>query len=279
MKKRKFVVVFIVLVVVFVVVQIFGCGRQMTFSNNRQLTLTLQADFSKPGVRASSVRSLAVYPEVFITPDSYLIALKSAVLTIKGTTEVVELFNYSLLDSSLIEKFSSNEVKEVTITSKDLAPLDYEFLKIEVYWVQERFPIKSGTSETAPAKLETPAMKNIRIYFTDDKAVESSRNVSSNTEHHQGDLTIIGTDETTELGWFFPPADFSGQKPRPGSPDTDGYAANLNLDKGDPITGHDRGPFGDNEFWGGRLATGEITGTHPENIYTEVITTVPTLKG
>lgn len=245
-----------------------GCGQQTTTTANRQnITLALKADFSKEGVSASSLRAWAVYPEVSITPNRYLIALKSAKLTKVGTTDVVELFNYASLESCVVEEFSSNEVKEVVITSAEVASANYESLVVEVYWVQERIPIKAGTSEVVPASTEAVVMKNIRIYLTDDHAAESWRAVANNNAHHQGDLTIIGADESTELGWFFPPADFSGKKPRPGSSDTDGYAANLNLDKGDPTTGHDRGPFGDNEFWGGRLATKEVTGLHPENIF------------
>ncbi|MDI6732129.1 MAG: hypothetical protein QME05_06160 [Candidatus Margulisbacteria bacterium] len=246
---------------------LLGCGQQATTTSSKNLTFSIKADFSRSGGRALSVKSFASYPEVFITPDRYLIALKSAKLTKAGTSEVVELFDYSSLESCVIESFSSNEVKEIVITTKEIEATNYETLKLEVYWVQERFPIKSGTSETVPASTEAPVMKNIRIYLSDDKAVESWRSVSSDTEHHQGDLTIVGIDETTELGWFFPPADFSGTKPRPGSPDTDGYAGNQNLDKGDPTTGHDRGPNGNNEDWGGRTATGEIVGLHPEDIF------------
>ncbi|OGB87654.1 hypothetical protein A3H38_04100 [candidate division WOR-1 bacterium RIFCSPLOWO2_02_FULL_46_20] len=243
-----------------------GCGQQATTSSNN-LTLSVKADFSRAGGRALSVKSFASYPEVFITPDRYLIALKSAKLTKTGTSDVVVLFNYPSLESCVVESFSSNEVKEIVITTAEVAAADYETLKVEVYWVQQRFPIKSGTSESVSASTEAAVMKNIRIYLTDDHAAESWRAVGDNNAHHQGDLTIIGTDEATELGWFFPPADFSGKKPRPGSPDTDGYAANQNLDKGDPTTLHDRGPNGNNDDWGGRTAAGDIAGRHPEDIF------------
>jgi hypothetical protein len=250
---------------------LLGCGQQATTTSSRSVMLSVKADFTRAGVRASAVRSFATYPEIFITPDRYLIALKSAKLKKTGTTEVVTIFNYSSLESCVIESFSSSEVKEIVVSTAEITPADYDALQVEVYWVQMKFPIKAGTSETVPASTEAPIMRNIRIYLTDDQAAENWRSIAGNNEHHQGDLTIIATDESAEIGWFYPPADFSGKTPRPGSPDTDDYGANLNLDKGDSVTGHDRGPFGDNAFWGGRLATGEVAGKHPENIYLAVL--------
>ena len=150
-----------------------GCGQQATTTSSKSLTLSLKVDFSRPGGKALSVKSFASYPEISITPDRYLIALKSAKLTKAGTSEVVELFNYSSLESCVIESFSSNEVKEIVITTKEVASANYEALKVEIYWVQQRFPIKSGTSESVPASTEAAVLKNIRIYLSDDKTAET----------------------------------------------------------------------------------------------------------
>ena len=232
MKKRLYMGIVGILCFVFI---LSGCGSKekkniLGVNGNsersiiKNISLVLSSSFTKSPTGKYGSLSYRVpfvdddqYPDAFITPSEYSVALKRVSL-IKSDNTKVDLINKSNLTSSIKLDFI-NDNAEQKLGINGISAGQYKGLYFEIYYLQMKFPINN-------------VERNIRIYLSDDE-------VSGEGQHHQGDITIIDNNGQ-EIGWFVGPADFSGTKPRP---------YNLNYSGIDPQTGHDRGPFGDQQFW------------------------------
>lgn len=163
------------------------------------------------------------------TPSRYKLAFKRITLMptdVEGEdAEAIELLpDTGTLALSEVVDFTSadNSQTILTLDPEDLAPGSYDGLDVELYYFEMTFPI-GGTD------------RNVRIYMSDDDfAAEGSLG------HHQGDITLID-DDGVELGWIDSTWSDSVTDTRS---EAQNGAGGL-----DDETGHERGFFGNAEFW------------------------------
>ena len=160
----------------------------------------------------------------FATPTQYKVAVKRASLVREdGTLFDVIDDSIALSDSEVIE-FSTTDVSQnvVEFDPADLEAGTYTGIRVELYYYQMTFPV----AETN---------RNVRIYMSDDDFEDQD-----NGGHHQGDITFID-DADIELGWVSP--DWLIDSLLSSSAEQEG-AGGV-----DSETGHDRGFFGNADFW------------------------------
>ncbi|MDO8520456.1 MAG: hypothetical protein Q7T11_09915, partial [Deltaproteobacteria bacterium] len=163
-----------------------------------------------------------------ITPETYALAIKRATLfSDDEDTNGIDLVEDTgtLGESELID-FTPTETSEtiVTIDPADLTAGTYDGIEVEIYYFQMRFEIGGE-------------MTNVRIYMSDDDFDAEAATRSGLGPHHQGDITFIDDDETTELGWI--DSNWSADALA-----TDERGDDQNGAGGmDDETGHDRGFF------------------------------------
>lgn len=173
-----------------------------------------------------------------ITPTQYLLAVKRVTLfSDDATTAELDLLeDTGTLANSEVINFTPDSTSEtvVTVNPTDLTAGTYDGIKVEIYYFQMTFPIGGVT-------------RNVRIYMSDDDFTSEAANRIGLGPHHQGDITFIDDDGTTELGWI----DFNWNDTLASShgDDQNGAAGD------DPETGHARGFFGDADFWNTTLLT------------------------
>lgn len=173
-----------------------------------------------------------------VTPTQYAIAFKRATLVpedVEGEdAESVDLIaDTGTLAASNVISFTEGDASEsiISISSADLPAGTYSGVEVEMYYFQLTFPV-AGVEQ------------NVRIYMSDDDF-----DAEGNGGHHQGDITFIDDNDTptdfaddTELGWV----------------DATWLEENMATERGDDQngagetdaeTGHNRGFFGDEDFW------------------------------
>lgn len=161
-----------------------------------------------------------------ITPTQYAIAFKrvSLVSDDADLDPIDFLADTETLANSVVVDFTEGEALTTlaTLAPEDLVAGVYTGLEAEIYYFQMTFPVGETT-------------RNVRIYMSDDDfAAEGSLG------HHQGDITFID-DDGVELGWI----DGTWSDSLATSRD----AAQNGAGGTDAETGHDRGFFGDADFW------------------------------
>ncbi len=162
-----------------------------------------------------------------VTPSTYALAIKRATLlgSDENTTDFDLIADTGTLALSEVVSFTEadSSTTMVTIDPADLAAGTYSGVEVELYYFQMTFEI-AGTDAT------------VRIYMSDDDF-----DAEGNLGHHQGDITMID-DNGDELGWI----------------DSTWLEANLSDTRGeaqngaggtDAETDHDRGFFGNEDFW------------------------------
>lgn len=162
-----------------------------------------------------------------VTPSTYAIAFKRiTLLGIDADTSDIDLISDTgtLADSEVIE-FTEEDgsTTVVTLSPDDLAAGTYSGIESEIYYFEMRFSI-GGEDKT------------VRIYMSDDD-FESEGNLG----HHQGDITLIN-DDGTETGWI--DSTWSEENVVTTRSEAQNGAGGM-----DGETGHDRGFFGNVEFW------------------------------
>ena len=170
---------------------------------------------------------LASKPEwINLAPSDYQLAVKDFSL-LSATGKEVSLLSKKQLADSLLLAFSPNAFKVPLISSS--LPLDvYVGARLSVYFVQMTLPI-NGKNQA------------VRCYLSDDDF--SSEKAFGLGPHHQGDLMLLD-EQGDEIGWIAG-GDFAAQQDRP----VPKSGENLFASNPDPETGHDRGPFGNDEHW------------------------------
>lgn len=162
-----------------------------------------------------------------ITPSQYVLAIKRATLFSddEGTEDIEILPDTGTLALSEVVDFTPTETSaaSVTVDPADLSAGIYDGVEMEIYYFQLTFEVGGVT-------------QNVRIYMSDDDFPSEG-----SLGHHQGDITFID-DDGTELGWI----DFTW--------DGDALASSHGDDQNgaggeDAETLHDRGFFGNDEFW------------------------------
>lgn len=171
-----------------------------------------------------------------ITPTSYSLAIKRASLFSDDadTADLDLVADTGTLGNSELIDFTPTASSDtvVTIDPADLTAGIYDGIEIEMYYFQMTFEIGGVT-------------RNVRIYMSDDDFDGEAATRSGLGPHHQGDITFIDDDGTTELGWI----DFTWSDTLVSERGADQNGAGLVDDE----TGHDRGFFGDRDFWGNDL--------------------------
>ena len=208
---------------------IFSCEKD---DNENKSTgnfsdVKITVDFGK------SLKSALDLPLTKVTPDHYVISLKSATLIGAEGTEDYQLFKYDKLSDALQFDFTDENIKESLLQGDSIPDGDYNAIKIEIYWLQMLIPIKTIDRGTE--------YRNFRIYLSDDAEFETGL-------HQPGDLTQID-ENGREIGWLLG----EGQYPNmdPVAPRISAYTA-----EGDGVSwydfagknGADYGPFGDVAF-------------------------------
>lgn len=161
----------------------------------------------------------------FATPTVYKTAVKRLALVRDDDTLFDVIADTGTLASSEVLEFDTVNASQnvVDFDPADLEAGTYTGIYVELYYYQMTFPV----AETE---------RNVRIYMSDDDfAAEGSLG------HHQGDITFVD-DTNVELGWV----------------NSDWLIDNLETVRGegqngaggtDSETGHDRGYFGNADFW------------------------------
>ncbi len=165
-----------------------------------------------------------------ITPTQYSVAFKKIVLVPEDVAgedaaSIDIIADTGTLAQSQVVDFTTDSTSATLLDGMDVTTLNgsYAGVQAEIYYIQMTFPVAG-------------VVRNVRIYFSDDDF-----EAEGNLGHHQGDITFA-EDDDTELGWV----------------DSTWLAANLVTTRGsdqngagetDAETGHDRGFFGNAEFW------------------------------
>jgi len=166
-----------------------------------------------------------------LAPKQYAIALSRIALvpatgSAMATGSQTILASDTLADSVVVDLSPDAPARDVATGS--LLAGSYAGVVVDIYWVQCKIPV-NGKDQT------------LRVYLTDDDF--PGQKPFGKGKHHQGDVTFID-DAGTELGWVgthgFSPAT------RSVPPATGSHFASAP----DPRTGHDRGPFGNDDLWG-----------------------------
>lgn len=165
-----------------------------------------------------------------VTPTEYALAFKSATLKSAdgiAAHDIVLLADTATLADSEVVDFTEDASTEsiVTVDPADLEAGTFSGIEVELYYFQMTFPV-AGVAQ------------NVRTYMSDDDF-----SAEGNLGHHQGDISFID-DNGVELGWV----------------DDTWLVNNLDTTRGeaqngagrvDSETGHDRGFFGNEDFWNG----------------------------
>ena len=158
----------------------------------------------------------------FNTPIGFKVAIKKLDF-IRDDGEVLEIVPDSgTLAASDVLDLSA----PVTLFTQEIPPGDYAFLEVEFYYYELTMHVNDPATE-----------EQIRVYLSDDDFP-----AEGGLGHHQGDITIIGSDGL-EAGWA--------------QGCTAWNAANVQGDRtgiegaggADPETGHVRGFYGDAPHW------------------------------
>lgn len=160
-----------------------------------------------------------------VTPSTYSVAFKRVTLVAAaGGTNIDLIADKVTLANSQVVDFTSADASEtiVTIDPDDLTAGTYTGVTAEIYYIQMTFPV-GGTT------------RNVRIYMSDDDFT-----AEGSLGHHQGDITFI-SDSGVEQGWVDDTWSDSLATTR--------TAAQNGAGGPDGQTLHDRGFFGDDEFW------------------------------
>lgn len=162
-----------------------------------------------------------------VTPSSYVITFKRVTLLgIDADTSDIDLLpdTGTLANSEVIEFTEEDSSTTVIMLSpEDLAAGTYSGIESEIYYFEMTFLI-GGEDKT------------VRIYMSDDDFEGEG-----NLEHHQGDITLIN-DDGTETGWI------DSTWTEESVVETRSEAQN-GAGGTDAETGHERGFFGNAEFW------------------------------
>ena len=206
-----------------------------------EIDVVAEANFASSDAVTQVYRLLAPHPETIdLPPIDYKPAVKDFSL-LSATGKGVSLLGKKQLADSVQLAFSP-EAFEVPLLSGSL-PLDvYVGAKLSVYFVQMTLPI-NGKKQT------------IRCYLSDDDF--PTERTFGLGPHHQGDLMLLD-ERGNEVGWIAG-GDFSPRLERP-VPEA---GKNLFASNPDPETGHDRGPFGNDDDWNHRPAKKPYTFTLP----------------
>ncbi len=170
-----------------------------------------------------------------ITPTEYSLAVKSVTLVPADVEEedaaAIEFVpDTGTLAASEVIDFTQEDASEtlVTIDPADLTAGTYSGIEVELYYFQMTMPVAGVT-------------QRVRIYMSDDDF-----EAEGSLGHHQGDITFINEDGT-EAGWV-DPTWLSENVSSSRTADQNG-AGNDNETNGDSQTGHERGFFGNADFW------------------------------
>ncbi len=160
-----------------------------------------------------------------VTPSQYAVAFKRVTLVAaSGGTNIDLIADTTTLANAEVVNFTSADTSEtiITLDPNDLTAGTYTGIEAEIYYIQMTFPV-GGTT------------RNVRIYMSDDDFT-----AEGSLGHHQGDITFV-TDAGVEQGWV-----------------DSTWSDTLATTRGEPQngaggedaqTGHDRGFFGNAEFW------------------------------
>lgn len=164
-----------------------------------------------------------------VTPTRFVLALKRVTLVpadVEGedATAIELIPDTGTLAQSEVVDFTGDDSSQtiVEIDPADLSAGSYEGLEVEVYYFELTFPV-GGTE------------RRVRIYMSDDDFTSEG-----SLGHHQGDITFIDEDGT-ELGWI--------DSTWSDALTTSRGEAQNGAGGTDAETGHDRGFFGNAEFW------------------------------
>lgn len=160
-----------------------------------------------------------------VTPSKYSVAFKRVTLVAAaGGTNINLIADKGTLANSQVVDFTSADASEtiVTLDPDDLTAGTYTGVTAEIYYIQMTFPV-GGTT------------RNVRTYMSDDDFT-----AEGSLGHHQGDITFI-SDSGVEQGWV--------DDTWSDSLDTTRSAVQNGAGGQDAQTLHDRGYFGDPDFW------------------------------
>lgn len=217
-----------------VVLMLAGCNSTNANSSipspapSGQVTFTAQANFTAQTTGFRAQQAACSKPLLSLAPLGYQIAVKSFLLnTDKGAPSIM-VKHGKLTDSEVLRFTPAKPTREVATTLHPVGT--YVSATAEVYYIQVTIPV-DGQDQT------------LRVYFSDDDF--PSESPAGLGPHHQGDVTLIDKDGQ-ELGWVhIPPNSFTPATPRP-SPSA---GSKFFASDPDAATGHDRGPFGNNDQW------------------------------
>lgn len=193
----------------------------------------LEADYTSPWVK-NFVKEAQVEGQdqdgdggvwTEITPTNFKVAIKRVKLIQNDGTVLDLIPDAGTLANSQVYDLSTDSI---TVSADEIPNGTYQYIEFEIYYFQITMNMNIPAAE-----------QTIRVYMSDDNFPAEGE-----LGHHQGDITLINADVTTEAGWA-----------RGGEPwtvnhvDTTRTAAQNGAAGTDTETGHDRGFFGDSTFW------------------------------